>query len=525
MKSNTIRKFSGGALLAVGLAAGVASAQTPGEGTYNGSSYKVVESPGISWTDAKTAAEGRSTRNQACYLATLTSQAENDFVEQLRLGAGLGGVSQVYLGGKQIPSPDTAEPAGDWFWLIKGSETNPERITNANGSRATPSTWVNWASGEPNNSGGESYLTIGRFNTGQWNDEPVDRDGTIAGYVVECDGVVPQEDAVIFNDPGKPVVSVVQEVVAPGRITQYSCVIQEPANRGALQLLDLVKSAKNTSGCAELVANLPTGVSAYLRTYQRAFANSQNAGKKDIVLTLIRSTNLNGTPADLTRGVVISEENPGLFNVDSHDCRQSEDPDSTGYPFFVDASVAPTTVRVNMSGEEGTLATNATFFCNAPKSGGRYSDQLYAYPIKNRVPALADGLLQLEAEAIGFRQAVNSVRGVCTNTAIVSFLDQLRADFDLAIKDVRAQAQANSPNNVIKLESVTQAALAYDYKTNCLAGYDKNAEGQFVSRLLAITYQAYRYVLFPKEGDLAYTVPADITAALPPLPGDVVVIP
>ncbi len=266
--------------------------------------------------------------------------------------------------------------------------------------------------------------------------------GNIGGYVVECDGVAPGNDVVVFNEPGQPVVSVVEEVVAPGRITQYSCVIQEPANRGALQLLDLIKSAKNTSGCAELVANLPTGVSAYLRTYQRAFENSfPNAGKKDIVLTLIRSTNLDGTPADLTRGVVISEENPGLFNVDSHDCRQSEVPNDTGYPFFVDAGVAPTTVRVNMSGEEGTLATNATFFCNAPKSGGRYSDQLYAYPIKNRVPALADGLLQLEAEAIGFRQAVNSVRGVCTNTAIVPFLDQLRADFDAAIKDVRRKCR------------------------------------------------------------------------------------
>ena len=521
MKANTFRKFSGGALLAVGLAASVASAQTAGQGTYNGSSYKVVNSPGISWTDAKTAAELMSTTNQACYLATLTSQAENDFVEQLRFGFGFGGVSQVYVGGKQVPSGPDAEPAGDWFWLIKGSETNLERITNTDGSPATPSTWVNWASGEPNNSGGESYLTIGRFNTGQWNDEPVDRDDTIAGYVVECDGVAPGNDVVVFNDPTKPVVSVVQKVVAPGKITQYSCVIQEPANRGALQLLDLITSAKNTHpGCDELVAKLPTGVKAYLRTYQRAFANSQNAGKKDIVLTLVKSTDLAGNSADLTRGVVISEENPGLFNVDSHDCRQSEVPNTAGYPLFVDASVAPTTVRVNMSGQEGTLATNSTFFCNLPKTGGRYSDQLFAYPIKNRVPALADGLLQLEAEAIGFRQAVSSVRGVCTNTAIVSFLDQLRVDFDAAIKDVRAQVQANAPNNVIKLENVTRAAQAYDYQLNCQAGYDKNAEGQFVSRLLAITYQAYRYVLFPKAGDLAYVVPADITAALPPFPED-----
>jgi len=513
MNAITFRKFSVGALLGVGLAAGVASAQTAAEGNFNGSSYKVVKAAGISWTEAKTAAAGMSTVNQACYLATLTSQAENEFVEQLRLASNLGDPSQVYVGGQQILSVGGSEPAGDWFWLEKGSESNLERITSANGSAATPSTWVNWASGEPNNSGEESYLAIGRFDTGQWNDELVDRDEFIAGYVVECDGVVPGSDVVVFNDPAQPVVSVVQEVVAPGKITQYSCVIQEPANRGSLQLLDLIRSATNTSGCAELVDNLPAGAKAFLRTYQRAFANSQNDGKKDIVLTLIRSTDLDGEPADLTRGLVISEENPELFSVDAQECRQE------GYfDGFVDASVAPTTVRVNMSGEEGSLATNSTFFCNAPKSGSRYSDQLYAYPIRNRVPAVAEGLLQLEAEAIGFRNAVRSVREVCTNTPIVPFLDGLRADFDAAIKDVRAQVAASAPVGVSKLEDVTRKALAYDYKSNCQAGYDKNAEGQFVSRLLAITYQAYRYVLYRKAGDLAYVVPPDITAELPPLP-------
>ncbi len=88
MKSNTIRKFSGGVLLAVGLAAGVASAQTAGEGTFNGSSYKVVKSAEISWIAAKDAAAGMSSTTepvQACYLATITSQAENEFIEDLRL--------------------------------------------------------------------------------------------------------------------------------------------------------------------------------------------------------------------------------------------------------------------------------------------------------------------------------------------------------------------------------------------------------------------------------------------------------
>lgn len=527
MKPTPFRRFPYGAFLAVGLALGgsLAHAADPGEvlkeGTYDGSSYKVVFYPGISWTDARSAAEDMSTPNQACYLATLTSQAENEFVEALRQDSDFGEipqVHQVYVGGRQDLSSEGAEPAGDWFWLEEGSEDNLERITNPDGSPATPATWVNWADGEPNDSGVEGYLTIGRFDTGEWNDEPVDRDETIAGYVVECDGVVPGDDVVIFNDPTQPVVSVVEEVVAPGRIRQYSCVIQEPSNRGALHLLDLIKSAKNTPGCAELVANLPAGAKAYLRTYQRAFANPLNANKKDIVLTLIRSTNLDGTPADLTRGVVISQENPELFAVDAQECRLSTDHDR-----FVDASVAPTTVRVNMSGEEGTLATNSTFFCNAPKSGGRYSDQLLAYPIRNRVPGLADGLLQLEAEASGFRQAVRSIRTICSNTDLAPFLDQLLADFNAAIRDVRAQAAASAPTGVGLLEDVTRDALGQDYQASCQAAYDEDAEGQFVSRLLAITYQAYRYVLFPDAGDLAYVVPSDITEALPPFPGEVVI--
>ncbi|MFT7487188.1 MAG: hypothetical protein ACI9F9_003047 [Candidatus Paceibacteria bacterium] len=152
----------------------------PGTGTFtlaedvptfnpaNGSYYQVIDSPGISWTQAMTDAANLTYLGVPGHLATLTDQAENDFV------FGLGDVHYRYIGGFQnLSSGSYAEPGGGWEWITGEAWT-----------------FSNWLPNEPNDSGpngAEDFLELlqgGSFGT-TWNDTGNDHS---AGYIVEYGG-------------------------------------------------------------------------------------------------------------------------------------------------------------------------------------------------------------------------------------------------------------------------------------------------------------------------------------------------
>jgi hypothetical protein len=105
---------------------------------------KVVVTGGITWNDAKVAAE-------LCggYLATITSDTEQTFINTYV--APIPPQQAYWLGGYQPPGSD--EPAGDWRWV-----TGEEFV------------YTNWYSLEPNNNGDENAMVTWYYN--QWNDVP-----------------------------------------------------------------------------------------------------------------------------------------------------------------------------------------------------------------------------------------------------------------------------------------------------------------------------------------------------------------
>jgi len=121
------------------------------------------------WPDQQANAEARGG-----YLATITSQAENQFISTtLGIGA-LGGCTCVWLGGFQnLSSPSYSEPGGGWEWVT-----------------GEPWAYTHWSPGEPNNSGAgqaENYLTTWFSpDTGnvRWNDHYPNGSGA---YLVEWD--------------------------------------------------------------------------------------------------------------------------------------------------------------------------------------------------------------------------------------------------------------------------------------------------------------------------------------------------
>ncbi|CAN5746603.1 hypothetical protein BH11PAT2_BH11PAT2_01170 [soil metagenome] len=134
--------------------------------TTNNHLYKFVAGS-FTWDAAKAAAEAQTAYGVAGYLATITSQAENDFVSGRLTGDG-------WLGGSD------AAVEGDWRWV-----TGPEAGTLfwrgiGNGS-AQGGNYAHWNSGEPNQSGNEDCAET-YVASGSWNDLDC---GSQLGYVAE----------------------------------------------------------------------------------------------------------------------------------------------------------------------------------------------------------------------------------------------------------------------------------------------------------------------------------------------------
>lgn len=474
--------------------------------SYNGSTYFVLPDPAITWSDAEGDAPVVCPENDG-YLATITSPGEDAFIESLRMAYvnENGGKSEFWVGGFQDP-PDEMTATANWFWL---NDEGP--IPGTNGD---PSGYANWLDLEPNDNygaGTEQHMAIGlKDDIAGWNDEGITPNtglGNIGGYIVECPFVAPGEDVVVIAPAeDQPVTAVVQEVVLEGTIEPFTCVIKEPKYRRHWQKLDLIRRIKrtNTVACNELEAQLEPWYEAKLRSYQRAFTNSSSPdhNKKDIVVTLIKSRDLFGMPADLTQGVVIFESDAAAAGVDEPDCRVDR------------ARISPTTVRINLSGEEpsGDLGTNATTFCNRTRDAGRFSDQLIAYPLRS----VAFGPAQVAVEASTFRRAVRFERRAgCVNPV---FLNRLLDDFNEAMAYVQFGSAAQKLEGIEMLQDATVLALDPAEYGTCPDAL--GAQGQFVARLLAITFQSHRYILFPNTDDVPYVIPDGIKILLPPFPGD-----
>ena len=150
----------------------------------NGHWYKAVSVPsGISWTSAEKAAEA-----EGGHLATITNQAENDFVSGLCTSANLwvlwsGSYFGPWLGGS---APlNRALPSDGWKW-VTGEQWN----------------FTNWRTGEPSNGGqNENCLQYARTPSEtapyRWNDvnasgESKNAGGGVYSYIIEIDGYHPK---------------------------------------------------------------------------------------------------------------------------------------------------------------------------------------------------------------------------------------------------------------------------------------------------------------------------------------------
>lgn len=153
--------------------------------------YVVVNSPGLTWDDARAAAQLLGEEGD-CDLATITSEAEQAIINGLLPPPSeFAGTTQDYwIGGKQ--AGESTESGGHWQWINdEGEFWNSVQADGQNG--AIVGMYANWGStstgpaNEPNNLGGsENHLTVdSRWGWG-WNDLNTNGDnGTTKGYIAE----------------------------------------------------------------------------------------------------------------------------------------------------------------------------------------------------------------------------------------------------------------------------------------------------------------------------------------------------
>ena len=125
----------------------------------NGHYYEYVREGGLSWEQANRAAQARTYLGQPGRLVSITSAAENAFVDSLRDEGSL----RAWIG---LRDPD-GTGSGSWTW------TTGEVVS-----------YFNWVEGEPNNPATEFWVEI--FGGGGWNNNTI-QDFTFPtlGYIVE----------------------------------------------------------------------------------------------------------------------------------------------------------------------------------------------------------------------------------------------------------------------------------------------------------------------------------------------------
>jgi hypothetical protein len=144
-----------------------------------GHTYMFIESP-LPWHDALIAAKGMTYQGLTGYLATITSQAENDFIgtklgaEWVWFGAtdDQGYVNEARAGLALAPITFDSQLTGDFYWA-GGPEIGVQFSVGLGDVTPINGLYNNWVVGEPNNANrSEGCAVTNWISVGLWNDLP-----------------------------------------------------------------------------------------------------------------------------------------------------------------------------------------------------------------------------------------------------------------------------------------------------------------------------------------------------------------
>ena len=141
--------------------------------------YKYVTSSGVTYANAKTGASGNTFKGKTGYLVTITSQSEQDFINNNITGNNL-----------WIALTDAVT---DGTWVIDAGPELGTVLKTQNGQLTgnIDGQYNNWCGGEPNGANHSEDYAVAKWNGGTcWNDLP-NSYSAVQGYIVEISADFP----------------------------------------------------------------------------------------------------------------------------------------------------------------------------------------------------------------------------------------------------------------------------------------------------------------------------------------------
>lgn len=256
----------------------------PDEAIEFGGHYYMLFDKGLTWKEAKEAAE-----SQNGHLVTITSQKEQDFISNL--------------------IKDTEK---DKYWLGLSDEQEEGRWEWVTGEAYS---YSNWAKNEPNNGyGTEDYVALASHDTiydyevllGEWNDHNLDRDAESFGYICEWDEyqsnydeqvqepiktTSDERDIVLVLDTSGSMSGTPMEETKKAATNFVKTILEEDASIGVVNYEDSAQQLSDFSidknHLAEVVTNISGGGGTNIESglaEAKSMLSSCNAKKKIIVL-------------------------------------------------------------------------------------------------------------------------------------------------------------------------------------------------------------------------------------------------